>query len=382
MDSIQLIVEYREGLNEALLSEIGRIKYKLPIIGAYVLELPADSVKHLRGMESIKAVYEVSNITTQSDAGFTGRGINIAILDTGLWPAEDFTKPGNRLIAFKDFVNGRRDFYDDNGHGTHVAGIACGNGYLSGGKYRGEATGAGIISIKVLDDEGKGSSADVLAGLQWVADNRNRYNIRIVNLSVGTPETGNFDPLVRAVEYIWDMGVVVAVAAGNNGPKSSTVTSPGSSKKVITVGASDDDREGAYVNGRQAVNFSGRGPTLNCIVKPDILAPGAEVISVCSKGMSQRGLEIHKKRFVGDNYLSLSGTSMSAPKVCGAIAVLLEKYPRLTPDDVKYALKKSGVDLGADPNRQGWGRLDTEALIAGEVEHVREKSLRDSQKAK
>lgn len=413
MELIQLIVEYKGELNEELLLEIGSIKYKLPIIGAYILELPLSSVKYLQGIESVKAVYEISNITTQSSikqefagsrllgagpanlaysgglghscsgawphsirdrACLTGKGVNIAILDTGLWPAADFVKPSNRLIAFKDFVNGRADFYDDNGHGTHVAGIACGNGYLSGGKYKGIACEAGIISIKVLDDEGKGSSADVLAGLQWVADNKDKYGIRIVNLSVGAPETGGFDPLTKAVEYIWDIGMVVAVAAGNNGPKSSTVTSPGSSKKVITVGACDDDLEVA-AHDEKMMNFSGRGPTRSCIIKPDILAPGAGVISVCSKGMSERGFELHKRRFVGDDYLSLSGTSMSTPKVCGAIALLLEKYPNLAPDDVKYALKQSAKDQGKDANRQGWGRLDIEALLGGAVANVREKGI-------
>jgi len=375
MESIQLIVEYKGELNEELLSEIGEIKYKLPIIGAYVLELPLNSVKYLQAVKSIKAIYEIANITTQSRESFSGKGVNIAILDTGIWPAADFTKPANRLIAFKDFVNNREEFYDDNGHGTHVAGIACGNGYLSDGKYRGVAPEAGLVSVKVLDDEGKGNSADVLAGLQWVADNKDKYDIRIVNLSVGTPQGLSFDPLTKAVEYIWDMGIVVAVAAGNNGPKSSSVTSPGSSKKVITVGTLDDYVEAVSDNGEKVLNFSGRGPTLNCIIKPDILAPGAGVISVCSKGMSERGLALHRKRFVGEDYLSLSGTSMSTPRVCGAIALLLQKHPYLKPDDVKYALKKSAIDQGCDANRQGWGRLDIETLVEKEVANVREKGL-------
>lgn len=208
-----------------------------------------------------------------------------------------------------------------------------------------------------------------------MADNKNKYGIRIVNLSVGTPESGNFDPLMKAVEYIWDMGVVIVVAAGNNGPGISSVTSPGSSRKVITVGACDDSNESIGANGENLLNFSGRGPTRNCIIKPDILAPGTSIISVGSKGMSQRGFELHKKRFVGENYLSLSGTSMSTPRVCGAIALLLEKNPDLSPDDVKYALKQSATNINKDANHQGWGRLDIEALTEGEVAYVREKSM-------
>ena len=122
MDSVQLIVECISEIDEELLAEIGVIKYKLPMIGACVLEVSTDSVRYLRRQKNIKAIYETSNITTQSfmPGKLTGKGVNIAILDTGLCPVADFTKPINRLIAFKDFVNGRNDFYDDNGHGTHV----------------------------------------------------------------------------------------------------------------------------------------------------------------------------------------------------------------------------------------------------------------------
>ena len=345
------------------------------MIGACVLEVSAESAVYLRGHASVKAVYETSNILAQS---LTGKGINIAILDTGLCPGADFTKPVNRLVAFKDFVNDKEDYYDDNGHGTHVAGIACGSGYNSQGVHKGIACESGIIAIKVLDEEGRGSSADVLAGLQWVADNKDKHNIRIVNLSVGTPDINTFDPLLSAVEYIWDMGIVVTVAAGNNGPKARTITSPGSSRKVITVGASDDNMTSMDAFGEQIVDFSGRGPTKNCIIKPDILAPGTEIISVRSKGISEKVYDTLKSRFVDEHYLKLSGTSMAAPRVCGGIALLLEKSPHLTPDDVKYALKRSAVSLDEDANKEGWGRLDIEKLISKEAENVRKKGARNN----
>lgn len=123
MQNIQLIVEYDNAEDEEILASIGTIKYRLPIIGACVLEISPSAAKSLDGLKCIKAVYETSNITAQQNKSpetLSGRGINIAILDTGLCPASDFTKPTNRLIAFKDFVNGREDYYDDNGHGTHV----------------------------------------------------------------------------------------------------------------------------------------------------------------------------------------------------------------------------------------------------------------------
>ena len=122
MENIQLIVECGDMINEEMLSQIGTVKYMLPIIGACVLEVTPAQAEYLRDLKTIKAVYETSNITAQykSPETLTGRGINIAVLDTGLCPASDFTKPTNRLVAFKDFVNGREDYYDDNGHGTHV----------------------------------------------------------------------------------------------------------------------------------------------------------------------------------------------------------------------------------------------------------------------
>ena len=374
MENIQLIIEYDNVEDEEILASIGTIKYRLPIIGACVLEISPEAAKSLAGLKCIKAVYETSNITAQQQ-NLTGKGINIAILDTGLCPAADFTRPENRLIAFKDFVNGHEDYYDDNGHGTHVAGIVCGNGYYSSGKYKGVAPEAGIIALKILDDEGRGSSADVLAGLQWVVDNRDRYNIRLVNLSVGTPDINKFDPLLAAVEYLWDMGIIVTVAAGNNGPNVSSVTSPGSSRKVITVGASDDDTVCMDSFGERIKDFSGRGPTRNCIIKPDILAPGAEIVSVRSKGMTIEAQEAFETRFVDDNYLKMSGTSMATPKVCGAIALLLQKCPVLSPDDVKYALKRTARDISKDANEQGWGQLDIDRLISWEAENVRKKDI-------
>ena len=384
METIQLIVEYTDDFIEPSVLEKAALKYRLPFINACVLEVPPDYVKQLRCNKNIKALYETTNITAQMNLtrktvkadspelqAYTGRGINIAVLDTGLAPCVDFTSPRNRLMAFKDFVNGRKDFYDDNGHGTHVAGIAGGNGLLSGGKYAGIATGSNLIGIKVLDERGRGNSADVLAGLQWVFDNKDLYGIRIVNMSVGTPDIGSLDPLVRAVEKIWDAGLVVTAAAGNNGPEYSSITSPGISRKVITVGAVDDSVGAVSVTGEQRVNFSGRGPTSECVVKPDILAPGINIVSCLSEGICGEALELHKGHIVDGKYLSLSGTSMSTPIVTGAVALLLEKHPDLSPDDVKYALKKSAEDINRQKNRQGWGLIDIERLISEEVEYVR-----------
>ncbi|MCL2699065.1 MAG: S8 family peptidase [Defluviitaleaceae bacterium] len=285
----------------------------------------------------------------------SGRGVSIAVLDTGVARVDDLAKPQSRLLAFADFVNGKAEAYDDNGHGTHVASIAAGNGYRSKGLYMGIAPGSGIVGVKTLDSGGKGTAVEMLAGLQWTMDNREKYNIRIINLSVGAADFSKRDPLVRAVEAAWDSGVCVVAAAGNNGPAPGSVTSPGVSRKVITVGASDD-ADTVEIEGNAVQNYSGRGPTLDCIVKPDVLAPGADIISAKAEG----------------NYIKMSGTSMATPIVSGAVALLLERSPGLTPDDVKYMLRICAADLNFPRNQQGCGVLDIGAVLNEEVKHVRD----------
>lgn len=360
----------------ASIAEIGNIKYHLPLINAYVLEVKEEDVALLCNTPGITLVHNTTSVTTQmqharkvvkADAahrmGIYGRDITIAVLDTGISPVKDLTATPQRMLAFKDFINSVDNAYDDNGHGTHVAGIAAGSGMCSDGKYAGIAPMANVIGIKVLDEDGNGSSSDVLAGLQWIVDNKCRYNIRIANLSVGTHEIFHNDPLVRGVEAAWDCGIVMTIAAGNNGPTPSSVTSPGISRKVITVGTSDDHAP-VEILGRTAQYYSGRGPTNECIIKPDILAPGAAIISCLSQNLPERRSKSLSANIVTPNYLSLSGTSMSTPVVSGAIALLLELHPHLHPDEVKLLLKLSSADLNKPKNHQGWGLLDIERLIS------------------
>lgn len=379
MGNIELIVENNLSLeDENILKSIVNIKYKIPLINAIVIEIDENNLDSLKELKCLKTVFQNTHITMQMDTarntvnanivqenGYTGKGIGIAILDTGISPNNDFLYPQNRILAFKDFINNKAKPYDDNGHGTHVAGIAGGSGINSNGKYRGIAPDCNFIGVKVLNNEGKGNASDVLAGLQWVMDNKEKYNIKVANLSIGTSNTSSNDPLVKAVENMWDSGVIITIAAGNDGPKKHTISSPAISRKVITIGASDDNIT-ANVWGNNLINFSGRGPTLECIVKPDILAPGVNIISCLSNSVSKQSNEI-----VDKNYFSLSGTSMSTPIVSGAIALLLEKYKDLKPDDVKLMLKKCCKNLHLPKNQQGWGLLDVYKLLSQEVCYAR-----------
>ena len=271
---------------------------------------------------------------------YTGKGIGVCILDTGIYEHIDFT---GRIWTFYDFLDFKRRPYDDNGHGTHVAGLVAGDGTASMGKYRGAAPGCGIIALKVLDRYGNGSQDDVLRALRWIREYRQQYRIRVVNISVGTTcnSKRNHARLLESVEQLWDEGVVVVTAAGSQGPRPGSITAPGSSKKVITVGSSD------LLEGRSAI--SGRGPTAECVCKPDIVAPGNKIMS-CVPGKPY-------------SYGVKSGTSMSTPLVTGAIACALEKNPALTNTDIKTMLMNSADDMGLPQNLQGWGKFNRRKFL-------------------
>lgn len=284
--------------------------------------------------------------------GIYGKNIGIAVLDTGIYAGHpDFD---SRVTGFQDVLHHRRSPYDDCSHGTHVSSIIGGSGRMSGGKYMGIAPECHLIHVKVLDEKGNGSKEDVLAGIAWVLKNRERYGIRIMNISVGTVrESRQRDiQLVEAVEKAWDAGLVVVVAAGNMGPEPMSITVPGNSKKVITVGSYDD----CTVKGRGQEGqscYSGTGPTAECICKPDLVAPGSGIVA-CSSFSAQKGRGYYCKK---------SGTSMATPVVSGAIALLLSQEPGLTNAEVKIRLRESAVDLHLPQNRQGWGKLDVKNLL-------------------
>lgn len=282
---------------------------------------------------------------------YTGRGIGLAIMDTGAFPHPDFRE---RLVGFCDIVNQRTAYYDDNGHGTHILGIAAGDGRQSDGKYRGVAPGAHLLVVKVLDSKGNGDVRHVLRGVEYLLKYYQYYGIRIVNISMGGfggDGMGEDSALVRGVERLWDAGLVVLAAAGNNGPKPMTIATPGVSRKLITVGCSDDETH-VEISGRMIRNYSGRGPTKDCICKPDLVAPGSGIISC------------NRLRRPGDApYISKSGTSMSTPRVAGAIACLLEKYPYLSNVQVKLKLRESCRELDLPFEKQGWGELDIDRLL-------------------
>ena len=276
-----------------------------------------------------------------------GKNIGIAVLDTGVYAGHPDLM--NRIVQFKDFINNRRDPYDDNGHGTHVCGILCGSGKASGGVCMGIAPLADVVCLKVLDRKGNGSTGDVLNACRWILANHRTYGIRIVNISVGTvcaSRRSEDDELIRGVEQLWDEGLTVVAAAGNNGPRAGSITIPGISRKIITVGSLEEGE--CLTDCRRQILYSGRGPTKECVVKPEVIARGTDVMSCAN---------------YGTGYVKKSGTSMAAPVVSGCIALLMECRPELKNSEIKMRLYERAADMGLPRERQGWGMIQVERLL-------------------
>ncbi|SFP94224.1 S8 family peptidase [Caldicoprobacter faecalis] len=350
------------------------IVYEFPLINAYAVEIPRSMLERIVEIESIRYISDdvdinsLLNIATQEVGardvnlkGYTGKGIGIAILDTGVYPHPDLIRPKNRIIAFKDFVNDKKDPYDDNGHGTFVAGVAAGNGYSSGGKYAGVAPEANVIAVKVMNRDGEGSASKIVAGMQWVADHWKEYNIRVVCLSLGSKPSGAIrnDPLVVAVNQLWKQGIFVTAAAGNSGPKKGTITTPGISPSIVTVGAVDDKRT-VDISDDVVAEFSSRGPAHGNIPKPDVVAPGVNVVSLNTDRDYTGGPKLYS---LEKAYTTMSGTSVAAPIVAGIAALIFEAHPEYTPDEVKALIMKYARSIDKNIYAQGRGLVDVKSIL-------------------
>lgn len=299
-------------------------------------------------MERVRRQIEVPEVMRCEDP------ITVAVLDTGIGRHPDLE---GKVLCFKDFVENRNLMYDDNGHGTHVCGIICGNGKMSAGKYRGVAPCSRLVVGKILDDNGDGMAEHMLAALQWIASVRQKFKIRVLNISVGIgslkqPEKER--ELQSQVEALWNSGIVVVCAAGNKGPGSGSISAVGGSGCVITVGCHD----GEYCRddpGR-CETYSGRGFNFSHIRKPDLVAPGTNVIS-CN---AFYGMGYHKQR---NPYIAKSGTSMATPIVAGAAALALQKYAAMTNEELKQKITISATDLQEPWNKQGWGMVNVRRLL-------------------
>lgn len=264
-----------------------------------------------------------------------------------------------RILAFRDFIYEKENPYDDCGHGTHVAGCLAGNGMLSEGRFCGIAPSCNLIIGKVLDRNGLGNVENMIDAVYWILQNRDRYQIRILNISISFEKQvaeHKIKKLVKVLEKVWEEGILVVVAAGNKGPGAKSISPLGMGKNIITVGCHDlgYHREGVTL----CETYSGRGPSIFSLKKPDIVAPGTDIISASSQCRRQG------RQFV-NAYESKSGTSFATPIVSGAAALLLQKQPGMTPEEVKYHLCYSATDLREPWNKQGWGMLNIQKALDG-----------------
>lgn len=282
-------------------------------------------------------------------------GITVGVLDTGIGMHPDFDA---RIIAFKDFINQKKHIYDDSGHGTHVSGCICGSGSLSGGIYKGIAPATRLVVGKVLNESGGGSIDDMYQGIEWMLHNRKKYKIRILNISIGMGEqveSSRMEKLLELVDEACKVGLIVVCAAGNMGPKPMTVSPLGSRREVITVGC----HEGGYFGDREHLceKYSGRGPSSYVVKKPDIVAPGTDIIS-CNVAFRRKGTRYK------DAYISKSGTSMATPLVTGSLALLLQKHPDMECTTAKKILLHTATDLNEPWMKQGWGMVNVQNLLS------------------
>ena len=355
----------------------GSVKQALAIVGAVsarlkgvqILKLTRDNdvdyvVKDEKlhaqfdpALDSAKAgspgILEVGAPQAWSQLGVTGRGVGVAVVDSGVYPHPDLA---GRIVAAIDFTSlaptvSNIPLGDLGGHGTHVAGLIAGDGTRSAGLYTGVAPNANIIDVRVIDGHGSSNVSIILRGLQWILANKTTYNIKVVNLSLGATPTGSYksDLMATAAEILNFAGVAVVVSAGNTGPLAGTITTPGTDPYVITVGALDDNGTPLRTDDLMAT-FSSRGRTpFENLAKPDLVAPGRKLISLRAPGSELDVLFPDRQVTVlgsaSADYYRLSGTSMAAPVVAGTIALMFERNPNLTTAQVKSRLKSSATPL-------------------------------------
>lgn len=349
IDCIAYVNNFEKAKKNLLREEIVS---ELPFINAFALKIKSSKLFEICNHEWIKCVTKQSNVLAlmniarevlevKSNQGYGNN--TIAYIDTGIFPHLDFTSKNNRIINFIDLINNKANPYDDNGHGTFIAGAGSGNGFMSAGKYAGIAPYSNIISIKALNNLGEASALKILEAMQWVYDNAKKYNIRVVCMSFGSESLGLNDPIMKGAEVLWNKGIVMVAAAGNSGPEYETIKSPGISSKIITVGGLNDGRvDNKIVNPSKysIADFSSRGPALRKY-KPDLVAPAVDIVSCCN--------ELKKP------YTKLSGTSVATPMITGICSLMLDKQPNLSPDTIKRKLITSCTGITFNRNVEGWG---------------------------
>lgn len=396
--SVRVIVQQadRSGAAKALAQRLGgQMTGELSIINAFVANMSASAAVQLGASQHVRFVSLDAPVKNSACTGdcisggnltnayvkevgadklwrlYTpkeGKGIGVAVVDSGVnWQTDLYTPSGNNRVAGNVRFNTdyNQTYFDNFGHGSAIAGVIGGNGRSSNGKYIGIAPQSNIINVKVTNDDGSATTSTVVQGLEWIYNNHDAYNIRVVNLSFNSTiaQSYNQDPLDAAVEVLWFNKIVVVVSAGNNG--SSTLYPPANDPFVITVGAVDD-KGSASVSDDTMATFSAYGNATDTVKKPDLVAPGRNIVSLLGNSSGSIPTN-HPANRVDNTYFRMSGTSMSAPVVSGVAALLLEDEPNLTPDQVKYRLMATANKswAGYNATKAGAGIVDAYAAVNG-----------------
>jgi serine protease AprX len=361
----------------------GRVTRPLPLIDGFAADVPADRLSMLGPGGPIAGMYvdapiRMSSMRTkqwddeeptlawrktirlgQVPYGIDGSGVTVAMIDTGVARSRDF---GDRVIARVDFTPGGNGD-DAYGHGTHLAGVIAGDGAASGGKWRGVAPGAQLVSVKVAGPDGATDVSVVIAALQWVVTHRAQYEIKVLNLSFGTDSVQPYavDPLNAAVERAWAAGITVVVSSGNRGP--GKINKPGDDPFVITVGAADL-KQTVDRKDDEIAPFSSSGITQDGFTKPDLVAPGTTIVATRDAGSTIDAL--HPDAVVDDEYFKGTGTSQAGAIVSGVAALLYQANPSLSPNMVKGILTGSTFRSLQHRTKGGPGLVD----VAGAFQSI------------
>lgn len=400
---VQVVVQAEPGAGQAAADAVrrlgGTVTRSLPIVGGLAASVPAGAVAALGAADGVRTVSanralqvqaappERNPVATPSDpstavplaprvvrapeawaAGVQGEGVTVALVDTGVSDTPDLrdrikpvqTDEGGTDTATCYDLSGEGNCNDTYGHGTFMAGLIAGDGTARGGQAIGVAPKAKIVSVKVAGATGATDVSTVLAAIQWVVSFRSTYGIGVLNLSLGTDSLASWrsDPLNYAVEQAWQQGIVVVVAAANNGPAAGTIAKPGDDPWVITVGATDS-RGTVGLGDDRLPDFSSRGPAPEGVVKPDVVGPGSRVQSLRSWGST---IEKDYPNAEPGRYRRGSGTSMATAVVSGVVALVRSANPGLSPNQVKYALKATARPVAASSRTLvGSGMVDAYA---------------------
>ncbi len=379
---VTVIVQFRAMPGSSALTNYqGRgaaIRTKLQSIRAVTMHIPASMVSVLANDPNVLYVTPDRNIkmtanpateafatAVEADVAaaqyaLDGTGVGVAVIDSGIADHNDLhgASGGSRVVYSQSFVAGDTTTSDKFGHGTHVAGLIGGSGKGSGNgngyaaNFAGMAPNVNVINLRVLDQNGNGTDSQVIAAIQQAIALKSTYNIRVINMSLGRPvfESYTLDPVDQAVEAAWKAGIVVVCAAGNNGRFAATngfgtIGAPANDPAVITVGATMTEQTSTRVDDKIA-SYSSKGPTaVDHIVKPDLVAPGNAQVSLRVAGSTldttYPQYEVSPNNGNASKYFVLSGTSMATPVVSGAVALVLQQNPSMTPDQVKARLMKT-----------------------------------------